>query len=490
MSTHTDTTSRKKTALHTKILVALVAGVLLGIALNQFWTLDTWKSLGVHDAKAYLASTAVDGNAEASTFAGVARFANQTAELVGKLFLRGLRFIAVPIILFSIIVAVAGLGDPRKLGRLGAKTLTIFAITVVAAVAIALTLANTIGPGEGVSEATRQSLVDLYTTSNSKNLAGTATAANLPFKDHVLNMLTDNPFASLARGEMLQVVITAILIGFGLTLIPKEKANPVIAICDGLTDAILELVRVLLRFAPIAVFCLITPVVVNLGLEALTALLKYCFTILLGMALILFLEYPLMLVLFTRLRKPNALGVPQRVTIRRFFKALAPAQLLAFSSSSSSATLPVTMECCENRLGVPKDITSFVCPLGTTVNMDGTALFQVISVLFLAQLYNIDLSLAQQLTVAALSILIAMGSPGIPSGSVVMMVVPLQAVGVPIEGIALILAVDRLLDMARTVVNVSGDAVAAAIVASSEGRMNHDPQRTSAASTHTSKQSQ
>ncbi len=472
-NTATITDPPRKIPLHTKILIALVAGALLGIALNQFWTLDTWKSLGVHDAKAYLSGSVVETNTEASSFAGVARFANQTADLVGKLFLRGLRFIAVPIILFSIIVAVAGLGDPRKLGRLGAKTLGIFAVTVLAALVIALVLVNVIQPGTGIPSETRQDLLDLYTSAGAKTLANTSVAQSLSFKEQVLGMLTMNPFESLAKGEMLQVVIAAILIGLGLTLIPKAKAAPVIAICDGLSEAILELVRLLLRLAPVAVFCLITPVITSLGLHALSALAKYCVAILVGMAMILFIEYPIVLMLFTNRR--NAAGVSQRVGFSRFFKALAPAQLLAFSSSSSAATLPVTMECCNDRLKVPEDITSFVCPLGTTINMDGTALFQTISVIFLAQLYGVDLSFAQQLTVAGLSVLVAIGAPGLPSASVVMMVVPLQAVGVPIEGIALILAVDRILDMARTVVNVSGDAVAAAVVAASEGRMNEAP---------------
>jgi len=469
-TTATITDPSRKVPLHTKILIALVAGVLLGIALNQFWTLETWNSLGVQDAKAYLAGTSVDANKDANTFARIARFANQAADLIGRLFLRGLRFIAVPIILFSIIVAVAGLGDPRKLGRLGAKTLGIFVVTVLAALVIALVLVNVIQPGTGIPSETRQGLLDLYTSSNAKTLANTSVAQSHSFKDQVAGMLTTNPFESLAKGDMLQVVIAAILVGLGLTLIPKAKAAPVIAICDGLSEAILELVRLLLRLAPVAVFCLITPVITSLGLDALSALVKYCVAILIGMAAILFIEYPVVLMLFTNRR--NAAGVSQRVGIARFFKALAPAQLLAFSSSSSAATLPVTMECCNDRLKVPEDITSFVCPLGTTINMDGTALFQTISVIFLAQLYGVDLSFAQQLTVAGLSVLVAIGAPGLPSASVVMMVVPLQAVGVPIEGIALILAVDRILDMARTVVNVSGDAVAAAVVAASEGRMN------------------
>ena len=448
---------------HLKILIGLVLGVLVGLGLNQFWTAGVWATVNIGDSKAFLAGADAVSNEGAGFAADAVRLFVGLNEMIGKFFIRGLRFIAVPIVLFSIIVAVAGLGDPRKLGRLGAKTLGVFALTVVAAVVIALALANSINPGLGVAETTRAKIVADSSGLNAKTLVGTAAAEAVSVKEQLLNVLTQNPFDSLARGDMLQVVVTAILIGFGLTLIPKERSKPVIAVCDGVSEAILELVRVLLRMAPIAVFCLIVPVVASLGIDVLGALIKYCLTVILGMAIILFIEYPLVLLTLTR--------VGQRVGVVRFFRALAPAQLLAFSSSSSAATLPVTMECCRDRLGVPEDITSLVCPLGTTINMDGTALFQVISVLFLAELYGIDLSIAQQLTVATLSILVAIGSPGLPSASVVMMVVPLQAVGVPIEGIAIILAVDRLLDMARTVVNVSGDAVAAAVVAASEGRM-------------------
>ena len=455
--------SKPRVPQHLKILIGLVLGVLVGLGLNQFWTAETWAAIKVGDAKAYLAGTAAMRNDAAGALAATIRFLIGLNDIVGKFFIRGLRFIAVPIVLFSIIVAVAALGDPRKLGRLGAKTFGVFAITVAAAVIIAMALANTIRPGLNVAETTRAKIVAESSVANAKTLGGTVAASAVSIKDQLLSALTQNPFDSLARGDMLQVVVTALLIGFGLTLIPKEKSKPVIAVCDGLSEAILELVRVLLRFAPIAVFCLIVPVVATLGLDVLHALIKYCGAVILGMAIILFIAYPLVLLTLTR--------GSQRVGVIRFFKAMAPAQLLAFSSSSSAATLPVTMECCRDRLGVPEDITSLVCPLGTTINMDGTALFQVISVLFLAQLYGIELSIAQQLTVATLSILVAIGSPGLPSASVVMMVVPLQAVGVPIEGIAIILAVDRLLDMARTVVNVSGDAVAAAVVAASEGRM-------------------
>jgi proton glutamate symport protein len=464
-------TTRERFPLHLRIFVGLAIGVVVGLLINRFWTPDVWASLSVNNPKAYLAGTAVPENDNASILAGAARLIASTTDFLGKIFVRALRFIAVPIVLFSIIVAVAGLGDPRKLGRLGAKTLGIFALTVLIAVVVASTLATTIRPGDGVDQSTRERLLADASVAGAKTLSGTTAASATSFKDQLLNVLTLNPFDSLARGDMLQVVVTAIILGFGLTLIPKDRAKPVIDACDAITSAILELVRLLLRFAPIAVLCLITPVIATLGVDALTALIMYCLAVLLGMAIILFIEYPAVLWFFTRWAHAGT----QRVGVVRFFRAMAPAQLLAFGSSSSAATLPVTIECCEERLGVPKDIASFVCPLGTTINMDGTALFQVISVNFLAQLYAVDLSFTDQLTIAALSVLVAIGAPGLPSASVVMMVVPLQAVGVPIEGLALVLAVDRLLDMARTVVNVSGDAVAAVVVAASEGRMTDPP---------------
>jgi Na+/H+-dicarboxylate symporter len=215
--------------------------------------------------------------------------------------------------------------------------------------------------------------------------------------------------------------------------------------------------------APVAVFCLITQFVSVVGVGALKSVFVYCACVIGGLAIVLVIEYPLLMLLMT----PR----DNRVGYKRFFRGLAPAQTLAFSSSSSSATLPVTIQCARDRLGVPEDIANFVCPMGTTLNMDGTALYQVISVLFLAQLYGIELTLGQHITVGIMSAVVAVGTPGLPGASVVMMAIVLESVGVPPQGIAIILAVDRILDMARTIVNVSGDAVACVVVAGSEGRL-------------------
>jgi Na+/H+-dicarboxylate symporter len=462
-------------ALHWKILLGLVLGVALGVALNAWWTGETWSRLGVNDAKDFLAGKANPANDGAVLGAMAIRVAVRAAKLVADLFLRGLRFIAVPVILFSIISAVAGLADLRRLGRIGGKTLGIFALTVVIASGVGLVLVNVVRPGSRVSEETRQRITEQMMPQARQRLdSAKAQSESLSAWDQVTNALPTNPFAALAQGDMLQVVVAAILVGIGLILIPKPRRDVVVGFCDALADAVLQLVRLLMQLAPFAVFCLVVPVVAGMGLELVGALAAYCVTTLVGLGVVLFLEYPLLTRAFT--------PAGNKVGYRRFFRGMAPAQLLAFSSSSSAATLPATMECCNDRLGVPEEITSFVCPLGTTINMDGTALYQIISVIFLAQLSGVDLSWAQQATVALLAILVAVGAPGLPGSSVVMMTVVLQAVGLPGEGIAIILAVDRLLDMARTVVNVSGDAAAAVIVAGSEGRLGKDPLEASTAS--------
>ena len=278
-----------------------------------------------------------------------------------------------------------------------------------------------------------------------------------------LNTITDNPFNSIANAQMLQIVVVAIAIGLGLTLIPQEKARPVIAFCEGLADAVLKLVQLLMHFAPYAVFALMSSILAGLGLHVFKALALFCVVVLLGLAIILFILYPGLTTLLTP--RNNKVGY------RRYFKALAPAQLVAFSSSSSAATLPVTMQCCRERLGASDDITSFVCSLGVSFNMDGTALYQAIVVTFLAQLYGVPLEFPDLVAIALMTAALSIGVPGIPSGGLVIMAVVLDSIGVPPQGIAVILAVDRVLDMCRTVINVSGDAMGTAIIAASEGKL-------------------
>lgn len=447
-------------ALHWQILIALALGVIAGVCVNKYWTAETWAALGVKDAAAYMAGKSVEENSAASVGAAAAKFAAQANEFAGKLFLRCLRFIAVPIVLFSLIVAVASLGDPRKLGRVGGKTIGLFLCTGFTSSIMGVCLAHFIAPGKGVSDEARANLPG--------DLVQRATAAGSGAKSYsvwqvVLDAIPENPFKAIADTQMLQIVVGSIIVGLGLTLIPAEKAKPVIAVLDGLAEAVLKLVQLLMRAAPIAVFALITGIIAGLGLSVFKALAVYCLVVLGGLAIILFVLYPGLTTLLT----PRG----NRVGWGRFFRAMAPAQLFAFSSSSSAATLPVTLQCCRERLGASDDISSFVCSLGVSFNMDGTAMYQAIVVTFLAQLYGIPLTFTELATVALMAALLSIGVPGIPGGSLVVMAVVLDSIKVPAEGIAIILAVDRVLDMCRTVINISGDAMGTAIIAASEGKL-------------------
>ena len=268
-----------------------------------------------------------------------------------------------------------------------------------------------------------------------------------------------NPFDALAKGEMLQVVCLSLLVGVALTFLPKSKAGPVIAFCDGMTDVVIRIVHFAMLLAPVAVFALIVTVVVDMGTKTVLLLGKYGLTVVLGLAIHMFVVYPALFKGFTNMG------------YARFFRAISPAQLLAFSSSSSGATLPVTMECVEKRLGVREDVTSFVIPLGATINMDGTAMYQGVAAVFIAQLYGLDLNIMEQLTIVLTATLASIGTAAVPSAGIVMLVIVLQAVGIPLEGIAMILGIDRILDMCRTTVNVTGDCAVATIVGAREGAL-------------------
>ncbi len=449
-----------KLALHWKIVVGLVAGAAVGIALNLWWTDATWADIGVQDPAAYLAGKPGDANAEAGAAAGAVRFVVRLNDLVGKLFVRCLRFIAVPIVLFSLIVGVASLGDLRKIGRIGGKTLAMFGATTVLAIVVGITASQTVRPGLFVSEETRAQLA----AQRAGELAGRISGApEVSAWKMILELVPQNPFEALAKAEMLQTIVLALALGIGLTMIPRERANVAVSFCEAMTDAITKIIELVMLAAPYAVFALIVPVAAGMGLEVLGALGVYSLVVVGGLAFILFAAYPAILWALTRRAG--------RVGYRRFFRAMAPAQLLAFSSSSSNATLPVTIECTHKRLGVSEEVTSFVCPLGATINMNGTALYQAVAATFLAQLYGIPLSLGDQVMLVLTATLVSIGSAGVPGASIVLMVIVLQSVHVPAEGIAVILGMDRVLDMCRTVVNISGDAMTAAVVASSEGQL-------------------
>jgi Na+/H+-dicarboxylate symporter len=429
-----------KLALHWQILIGLALGLVVGIVVNLV------------DPYAYLGDGALRS---------VAAFLVRLNGFVGDLFLRGLRFIAVPIVLFSLIGGAASLNDIGRLSRIGGRTVVLYLATTSVAITVGLLFANLTQPGTWVSDSLRDALAAQHADRAAMGMAKADAAPDV--WTTFLEIVPKNPFASLAEGNMLQVVFIALAVGIALTLIPEERSKPVIAFADAMTDVVIKLVHVLMALAPYAVFCLIARVMATMGLEVLGALLVYSLTVIAGLAAMMFGVYPAVLKAVTGLR------------LGRFYDAIAPAQLLAFSSSSSSATLPVTMECVEERLGVSDEVTSFVVPLGATINMDGTALYQGVAALFIAQIYSVDLSIVEQLTIVLTATLASIGTAGVPGVGLIMLVIVLQSVNMPADamagGIAIIFGVDRILDMCRTACNVTGDCMVAATIAHLEGAL-------------------
>lgn len=454
---------RRRLALHWRILIGMGLGLVVGLLVNVLWTGGVWSSLGVEDSAAFIAGRDVEANANATIAADAALFLRRLNGFVGDLFLRGLLFIAVPIVLFSLIVGVASLNDVSKLGRIGGKTIGIYIATTALAISIGLLLANVVGPGRGFPPEQR----DLLAQAQAENAGGRIAAAQQQRErstwDVLLEVVPSNPFESMARGQTLQVVVAALLIGVALTLIPREKSRPVVAFCDGMTEAVIKVVHLVLWMAPYATFALIARVSADLGVNVLGLLVQYCITVIGGLAIMMFAVYPSILRVFTP------------VGYRRFFRAISPAQLLAFSSSSSGATLPVTLECVEQRLGVREQVGSFVVPLGATINMDGTALYQGVAAVFIAQMFGIPLTLGDQLTIVLTATLASIGTAAVPGVGMVMLVIVLSSLkfgdDVMAAGIAVIFGVDRILDMCRTATNVTGDCMVAAVVASGEGAL-------------------
>ncbi|MEM8756799.1 MAG: dicarboxylate/amino acid:cation symporter [Planctomycetota bacterium] len=454
-------------ALHWKILIGLVLGIVVGLIVNLAWTDSTWSALGVDEPSSFMqagqamAESKAEGgpNENANVIAHAAVFVRNGTSFIGDLFMNGLRFIAVPIVLFSLAAGVASLNDTAKVGRIGFKTITIYLATTAVAISIGLLAANLIGPGQGFPEDIREQLAAAE-QSNAEGRIGSAEAQKSRSTwDILLDIFPRNPFGAMAAGNTLQVVVTGLLIGIALTLIPKKDADPVIRFFDGMTKVTIKIVELVLLIAPYAVFALIVVVIADLGVEVLGKLVKYCLTAILGLAIMMFVVYPTVL----RALTPVKYG--------RFFKAISPAQLLAFSSSSSGATMPVTMECVEKRLGVSEDVTSFVIPVGATINMDGTALYQGVAAVFIAQMYGLPLGFGDQLTIVLTATLASIGTAAVPGVGIVMLVIVLESVGIPLEGIAVILGVDRLIDMCRTSCNVTGDCMVAAVVGHSENEL-------------------
>ncbi|WP_346874067.1 dicarboxylate/amino acid:cation symporter [Clostridium sp. UBA5988] len=368
--------------------------------------------------------------------------------LVGQAFLKAIMMLVVPLVFISLVNGAASMGDIKKLGRIGVKTVLFYLATTAIAISIALSLSTVFKPGVGLN------------LSNS-SLSEVTIKEATPLVEVILDMIPNNPIASMANGNMLQIIVFAMLIGVGLSTL-GEKTKMITNLFQQLNDLIMKIVDFVMIIAPIGVFGLIARTFATQGFDAMIPLIKYMSLVLISLLIHATIVYGGLLKLFTRLSPI------------RFFKKFFPAISVAFSTSSSSATLPVSMEIAEENLGISKDVASFTLPLGATINMDGTAIMQGVATVFIAQIYGVDLTLSSFLTVILTATLASIGTAGVPGVGMIMLSMVLQSVGLPVEGIALIMGIDRILDMARTSVNITGDAVCTMIVAKTEGEFNKE----------------
>ncbi len=421
--------------LHTRILIGLVAGAAIGGTLNQ-----------VFGAKSPALVFVVD------------HFTNP----VGQLFLRLLLLLVVPLVFSSLLLGIAGLGDLRRIGRIGVKSLVYTLVMSAISVVIGLVLANTIKPGKRLAPEVSAQLAEQYGGEAQKTVATSAAGRkdnDTPLLKAVKTIVPTNIFSSLSKEtpDMLGLMFFTLFLGIALTLVPRDQTATFLGAMEGLYAAVASGIEIVMRFAPYAVFCLLFTMTVRFGFELLASLGWFVLTVLLGLALHMFGVFSLSLALLSRIRPLE------------FFRRIKTVMITAFSTSSSNATLPTALRVSEENLGVPRDINSFVLTVGATANQNGTALYEGVTVLFLAQLAGVDLTIAQQLMVVYLAILGGVGTAGVPSGSIPFIVLVLATIGVNPALIAIIIGIDRILDMCRTVLNVTGDITIATYVARSEG---------------------
>ncbi|ARS34008.1 dicarboxylate/amino acid:cation symporter [Pontibacter actiniarum] len=432
----------KKLALHWQILIGMALGVLWGML---------------------------------ASYLGLVEFTSDWVKPFGTIFINLLKLIAVPLVLVSLITGVSSLSDVSRLSRIGSKTIGIYLMTTVVAVVLGLVLVNVFEPGKAFSPEKREEFKEQFASTTVEKSSDAAAVEQQGPLQPLIDIVPSNIFGSLTTNSaMLQVIFFALLFGVALIMIPADKAQPVNDFFEGVNLVILQIVDLIMATAPYGVFALLAGLVVEFAgddpgaaVELLLVLGYYCIVVIVGLALMIFVVYPLLV---------TTVG---KTKYKSFFKGIFPAQMLAFSTSSSAATLPVTMECAEQNLGINKEITSFVLPLGATINMDGTSLYQAVAAVFIAQAYGIQLDIMAQLGIVMTATLASIGAAAVPGAGIVMLVIVLQQAGIPIEGIALILAPDRILDMLRTTVNVTGDATVSMMVARTEGQL-HPPKETTA----------
>ncbi len=365
---------------------------------------------------------------------------------LGNIFMRLLSLLAIPLVLASLIVGAASLEDVRKLEKIGSRAFFLYVGTTAMAIIIGLSLANVIKPGKMVAEETKLELLTEYKP------AANISSLEINFTDYLENIVPRNPFRAIATEEMLQIVFFAVFFGVAINFAPREKTKYVVNFFSGFSEIMITMVGIVMKVAPIGVFALIAATIAEFGFDIIITLFFYIITVIIGLLLQVAIVYTPMIKFLAKLNPIE------------FFKKMRVAQIVALSTSSSAATLPVTMDCVENKIGIPKKVSGFVLPLGATINMDGTALYQGVAAVFIAQVYGMDLTIYQQLTVVLTAVLASIGTAPVPGVGILMLVMILNSINVPAEGIALILGVDRLLDMCRTVPNITGDAAVAASV--------------------------
>lgn len=400
-----------------------------------------------------------------AALAGWAQFTEHWIQPFGTIFMNSLKFIGVPLVLGSLVSGVASLSDIKTLSRIGGKTIGIYITTTAIAVTIGLVLVNLVRPGDAIPVELQTELRESYSgdvEAGGEVLSETRDRGPLAV---LVDLVPENFFAAAsANSNMLQVVVIAIVIGIGLVQLEERKARPLIDLFDSLANLVIRLVDLIMLMAPLGVFALIAGTITAVAgddpsriAQLLGALGLYLVTVLAGLALHVAFTYGSLLKFFTPL------------DFKTFYKGIAPAQLIGFSTSSSGATLPVTMERVEEKLGVPDKVSSFVLPLGATINMDGTAVYQAVAAVFIAQSMGIDLGVGAQLTIILTAVMASIGTPALPGAGIVMLMIVLEAVGVPSAGIALVLGPDRILDMIRTACNITGDATVSVVIAAREG---------------------
>lgn len=412
---------KKKMGLTSKILIALALGIVTGILVYNL------------PAGTFKDAILIDG----------------IFQLVGQIFLRAIMMIVVPLVFISLVNGAASMGDIKKLGRIGGKTVGFYLITTAIAIVISLSIGLLINPGIGLDMGSIEAVE-------------TAARDKVPLVQILFEMVPRNPIQAMSEGNMLQIIIFAIFTGTGLSLI-GEKGKGLLKLFEDLNELVMKLVSIVMLFAPIGVFGLIAKTFATVGYSALIPLSKYIIAVYIGLLIHATVVYGSMFKIFTK-----------GLSVVTFYKKFLPAMSVAFSTASSGATIPVSLDIAENRLGVSKEISSFTIPLGATINMDGTAIMQGVATIFVAQVYNVPITFSLLLTVVLTATLASIGTAGVPGAGALMLAMVLQAVGLPLEGIGLIMGVDRLVDMARTAINVTGDAVCTTIIAQSEGGLDEE----------------